>query len=505
MTTTVTTVKGEAQRSDGASGAPAAYAGLDLQYVGGKWRAGRSGKPIDDLNPWTGDTLLTIHGANADDVDEAYRAAAAAQAGWAALPYPERSAVLLRVASLLAERRDEIEDWIVRESGGTRIKAQQEWQLVKSGTLEAASYPSRISGQILPSTIAGMESRVYRQPVGVAGIISPWNFPFQLANRSIAPALACGNAIVVKPASDTPVTGGTLLAKLYEEAGLPPGVFNVVMGAGSDIGDAIVTHPVPRVISFTGSTPVGQHIGELCGKHVKRVCLELGGNAPLVILDDANLDQAVPAAVTGKFMHQGQICMAINRILVDRAVYDEFVERFVEKVRGLAVGEVDDPHCAIGPIINNKQLDSIREKVAKIKAAGARVVLDAEPRGLVLPPIILADVNNADAQEELFGPVALIIPFSGDDEGLQLANDVPYGLSSAVFSGDLERATRFAMRMEAGMTHVNDITVNDEPNTAFGGEKESGLGRFGGQWAIEEFTTDHWVSVQHTPRAYPFG
>jgi aldehyde dehydrogenase (NAD+) len=349
-----------------------------------------------------------------------------------------------------------------------------------------------------------MESRVYRQPVGVAGIISPWNFPFQLANRSIAPALACGNGIVVKPATDTPVTGATLLAKLYEEAGLPPGLFNVVLGAGSDIGDAIVEHPVPRVISFTGSTPVGEHIGELCGKHVKRVCLELGGNSPLVVLDDADLDQAVAAAVTGKFMHQGQICMAINRILVDRKIYAAFIERFAEKTRALSVGNADDPSCAIGPIINRRQLDSILEKVEKIKAAGARVILDAQPRDLVLPPIILADVENADAQEELFGPVALIIPFSGDDEGLRLANDVPFGLSSAVFSSDLERATRFALRVEAGMTHVNDITVNDEPNTAFGGEKTSGIGRFGGVWAIEEFTTDHWVSVQHTPRAYRF-
>lgn len=502
--TMATTEPSEPLKQGQASRAKAPYGELNLQYIAGKWRPGRSDKSVDDKNPWTGETLLTVRGANADDVDDAYRAAAAAQTAWAALPYPERSAVLLRVATLLGERHDEIQDWILRESGGTQIKARLEWQLVKSGTLEAATYPGRITGTILPSMIMGMESRVYRQPVGVAGIISPWNFPFQLANRSIAPALACGNGVVVKPATDTPVTGATLLAKLYEEAGLPPGLFNVILGMGSDIGDAIVEHPVPRVISFTGSTPVGEHIGELCGKHVKRVCLELGGNAPLVVLDDADLDQAVAAAVTGKFMHQGQICMAINRILVDRKIYAAFIERFAEKARALSVGNADDPSCAIGPIINRRQLDSILEKVEKIKATGARVILDAQPRDLVLPPIILADVENADAQEELFGPVALIIPFSGDDEGLRLANDVPFGLSSAVFSRDLERATRFALRVEAGMTHVNDITVNDEPNTAFGGEKTSGIGRFGGVWAIEEFTTDHWVSVQHIPRAYPF-
>jgi acyl-CoA reductase-like NAD-dependent aldehyde dehydrogenase len=495
-TTSVQTIRGET--------APRGFEDLGLQAIGGKWSAGSSTEIIDDLDPWTGELLLRTQSANADDVDDAYRAAKEAQPAWAARPYPERSAVLLRVAQLLDERKAEIVEWIVRESGGTHIKAALEWQLVHAGTLEAASYPGRIAGQILPSGIPGKESRVYREPAGIVGIISPWNFPFQLANRSIAPALACGNAIVVKPASDTPVTGGTLLAKLYEEAGLPKGVFNVIIGAGSAIGDALVGHPIPRVISFTGSTPVGAHIAELCGKHVKRTCLELGGNAPFVVLADADVDAAVDAAIAGKFMHQGQICMAINRILVDREIYEAFAERFTARARALKVGGRDDAATAIGPIINRLQLDTILEKVETIKRAGARVLLDGKADGLLLSPVVLADVRNEDAQEELFGPVALLIPFSGDREGLRLANDVPFGLSSAVFGRDLERATQFARRMEAGMTHVNDITVNDEPNTAFGGEKTSGIGRFGGTWAIEEFTTDHWVSVQHTRRTYPF-
>jgi aldehyde dehydrogenase (NAD+) len=484
--------------------APRPYEDLGRQFIGGVWRDGSGEQTLDDRDPWTGETLLRSRSANADDVDAAYRAAKEAQPAWAALPYPQRSAILLRVAQILDERKAEIVDWIVRESGGTHIKAELEWQLVRAGTLEAASYPGRIAGQILPSSVPGMESRVYRKPAGVVGIISPWNFPFQLANRSIAPALACGNAIVVKPATDTPVTGATLLAAIYAEAGLPAGVFNAVIGAGSDIGDAIVAHPIPRVISFTGSTPVGAHIGELCGKHVKRTCLELGGNAPFVVLADADVDRAVQAAVVGKFMHQGQICMAINRILIDRSIYDTFVERFVAKVRTLKVGGRDDAGTVIGPIINRKQLDSIRAKVAKIQAAGARTLLDGGADDLVLHPIVLADVNNDDAQEELFGPVALLIPFDGDDEGLRLANDVEFGLTSAVFGGDIERATQFGRRIDAGMTHINDISVNDETNTAFGGEKASGIGRFGGTWAIEEFTTDHWVSVQHTPRDYPF-
>jgi len=497
MTTTVReSIRGET--------APRRYEELGMQFIAGRWREG-SGKPtLENRDPWTGELLFESRSANAADVDEAYRAAKAAQPAWAARPYPERSAVLLRAAQILVERKAEIVEWIVRESGGTQIKAGLEWQLVHGGILEAASYPGRIFGQILPSATPGMESRVYREPVGVVGIISPWNFPFQLANRSIAPALACGNGIVVKPASDTPATGATLLAKIYEEAGVPAGLFNVVIGAGSEIGDAIVEHPIPRVISFTGSTPVGAHIGELCGKHVKRTCLELGGNAPFVVLADADIDRAVAAAVTGKFMHQGQICMAINRILVDRSIYQTFLERFTQKVRSLKVGDRNAPDTAIGPIINRHQLDSILEKVVKLKAAGARTVLEGKTQGLVLDPIVLADVRNADAQEELFGPVALLIPFDGDEEGLALANDVTYGLSSAVFGRDIDRATQFARRIEAGMTHVNDITVNDEPNTAFGGEKASGIGRFGGTWAIEEFTTDHWISVQHAQRSYPF-
>jgi aldehyde dehydrogenase (NAD+) len=320
MTTTIPSVRGET--------APKRYDGLGRQFIGGVWRDGNGERTLEDRDPWSGDLILESRSANAADVDAAYQAAKAAQPAWAALPYPQRSAVLMRAAEILVERKAEIVEWIVRESGGTQIKAGLEWELVHGGTLEAASYPGRIHGQILPSSIPGMESRVYREPVGVVGIISPWNFPFQLANRSIAPALACGNGIVVKPATDTPVTGATLLAKIYEEAGVPAGVFNVVIGAGSEIGDAIVEHPIPRVISFTGSTPVGTHIGEMCGKHVKRTCLELGGNAPFVVLADADIDHAVAAAVTGKFMHQGQICMAINRILIDRAIYDTFVERF---------------------------------------------------------------------------------------------------------------------------------------------------------------------------------
>ncbi|HZO95704.1 MAG TPA: aldehyde dehydrogenase family protein [Candidatus Baltobacteraceae bacterium] len=496
-TSTTPTISGDT------ASAPAPYERIERQFIGGEWREGSGEKTLDDVDPYTGRTLFSVRSASADDVDAAYRAAREAQPAWTAMLPQERSAIVARAATILDARKAEVVDWLIREAGSARVKAELEVQLVRAGMLEAATYPARIEGRILPTGIPGKEGRVYRSPVGVVCVISPWNFPLQLTNRSVAPALACGNAVVVKPATDTPVTGGTLLAKIYEEAGVPKGVYNVVVGSGSEIGDAVVEHPIPRVVSFTGSTPVGQHIGELCGKHVKRVCLELGGNAPFVVLADADVERAVDAAVFGKFMHQGQICMAINRIVVDRAVYDEFLERFVERVRALRVGDPNDARTAIGPIVNDQQLKSVLENVEKVKASGARVALEGRAEGRVLSPIVLADVRNENAQEELFGPVALVIPVDGDEEALRVANDVPYGLSSSVFTRDLERGVRFAQRMEAGMTHVNDAPVNDEPNNPFGGEKESGIGRFGGEWAIREFTTDHWITLQHEPRRYP--
>ena len=261
-------------------------------------------------------------------------------------------------------RREEIVAWLIHESGGTRIKANLEWKAVHGVLLEAATLPYLVEGRILPADIPGKESRMYRKPVGVVGVISPWNWPLQLTVRSTAPALAVGNAVVVKPASDTPITGGLLLAKIFEEAGLPPGVFSVIVGAGSEIGDAFVTHPTPRVISFTGSTPVGRNIAKLSAESsvLKRLELELGGNGPFVVLQDAELEQAVEAAVFGKFLHQGQTCMSINRFIVDERIHDEFLERLANRVRQLKVGD-QLPLIPVGPVINESQLNGLRSKI----------------------------------------------------------------------------------------------------------------------------------------------
>ena len=484
------------------------YDGFDVMLVNGTWRRGRADEAAEDRDPYTGEMLVRIPLADERDLDDAFRAAAAAQPAWIRTLPGERAAILRRVASIMEERRDEIVDWLIRESGSTRIKADVEWEYAHRVTLEAATFPSRVEGPIAPTDVPGKESRVHRMPVGVVGMISPWNFPFHLSSRSIAPALALGNAVVIKPATDTPVTGGLLLGKIYEEAGLPAGVLNVLIAHGTAIGDAFLRHPVPRVISFTGSTEVGRRIMALAAESpvLKRVVLELGGNSPCVVLHDADLDLAVDIAVFGKFLHQGQICMAINRLVVDARVHDEFVDRFTDRVRRLPIGNPANDDTVIGPVINARQLQQLREHIERARREGARQVVGGEPQGLVLPPHVFVGATNAMsiARDELFGPVVSIIQVRGDDEALAVANDTSYGLSSAVVTRDVERGHRFALRLQAGMTHVNDSPVNDLPNCPFGGEKNSGLGRYNGEWSIEEFTTVHWVSVQHTPLRYPF-
>lgn len=478
------------------------------QYIAGQWRPGRAGTTLADLNPYNQTLLTEIAEASRDDLDAAYRSAAEAQRGWERLLPGERAAVMYRAVEIIDRRHAEIVNWLIAESGSTRMKAEMEWGAVRACTLAAAAMPARVTGRILPIDIPGKESRVYRRPLGVVAVISPWNFPMHLSNRTIAPALAVGNGVVVKPAEDTPVTGGLLLASIYEEAGLPPGLLNIVVGEVSEIGDAFTLHPTPKFVSFTGSTRVGRHIGELAmtGPTLKRVGLELGGNAPCVVLDDADLDRAVSGAIVGRFLHQGQICMSTNRIIVEAGLYDRFAEAFVERARILKVGDPNEPDTVIGPLINEKQFKAAMSHIEKARAAGTRQVLGEAPSGRVLPPQVFVGVSNDSelAQSELFSPIAPLIRATDDADALRMANATEFGLSSAVFTENAARGLRVAQGIEAGMTHINDISPSDDPNTMFGGEKNSGLGRFNSDWIIQELTTDHWISVQHERRSYPF-
>ncbi len=484
---------------------PYTFAG---QYIDGVWRPGRSEMVMKDRDPYTGEIIYETIGADKSDVVDAYKAAAAAQKNWAATLPREKAAVFRRAANIMEERKEEILTWIIRESGSTRIKADVEWHLVHSVMEDTVSYPYRVEGKIMPCDGEGAESRVYRQPIGVIGVISPWNVPMMLSNRSVAPALAVGNAVVLKPAAETMITGGMLLGRIYEEAGLPPGVLNVVVGPSSEIGEEFVTNPTAGFISFTGSTAVGRQISRLCSsaRLIKAVALELGGSSPLVVLDDANIDEAVGAAILGRFLHQGQICMATNRIIVDEKVYEEFMERFIPRVKALKCGDPNAPDTVVGPIINHDQLRTLLEQIETARVEGAKLVVGGEPKGQVLPPHVFTEVKTdmKIAQEELFGPIVTVFKVKGDEEALRVANATDFGLSSSVFTRDEARGLRFALGIEAGMTHINDITVSDYPNNPFGGEKNSGIGRFNGDWVIEEFTRDHWVTVQRTPKSYPF-
>ncbi|MBU3845746.1 MAG: aldehyde dehydrogenase family protein [Candidatus Acinetobacter avistercoris] len=483
------------------------YSLLNQQYINGRWREGSSSRQAENINPYTQKVLNSFQLASQQDVDTAYQSAKAAQSAWEKTAPSEKQALIKKLESIVQIRSEEIIDWIIQESGSTRIKATIELGAALGIIKEAETFPLRVNGEILPTSVPDQQSRIYRKALGVIGVISPWNFPFHLSMRSVITALAVGNTVVLKPASDTPVTGGTLLAKLFEEAGFPEGVLNVVVGAGSEIGDFFVEHAVPSLISFTGSTEIGKRVGQLAvgGKHIKRIALELGGNAPMVVLDDADLPYAVDLTVMGRFLHQGQICMSTNRVIVDAKVYDEFVDLLIKKVQTLAVGDPDIMGTLIGPIINSNQIKNIERIIEQAKASGAKLVLCGETQGNIIPPHVFVDVNpqSSLAREESFGPILPVIKARDEAHALELANDTEYGLSSAVCTTNHERGVQFALGIDAGMTHINDITVDDQPNAPFGGEKNSGLGRFNGHWIIDEFTRTHWVTVQTKPKAYP--
>ncbi len=472
---------------------------VNSQFIAGQWRQGRSARTNTVTNPFDDSVIASFAQASVEDLDEAYRAAAEVQIGWENTAPSERQKVMLKAAQILEDRREEIVQWLVVESGSTVLKANIEVSLAAGITLESASFPARSHGKIFDSNTPNREMRVYRKPIGVVGVISPWNFPLHLSQRSVAPALALGNAVVIKPASDTPITGGLILARIFEEAGLPAGVLSVVAGAGSEIGDDFVAHEVPGLISFTGSTPVGQNVGRIAtgGQHLKHVALELGGNAPLVVLDDADLDAAVEAAVVGSFLHSGQICMAVNRIIVQAPVYDEFLDRFTAAARAVPAGDPTTEGTVIGPVVNDSQLKTITDKIARAKSEGARAVVAGEVEGRVVPAHVFADVtpDMEIAREEIFGPLVAVLSADDEAHALELANDHAFGLSSSVFTQDLDRGVRFGHGVKAGMTFVNEMPIQDESHVAFGGERNSGLGRFNGDWAIDEFTTNHTIGI----------
>jgi|CXWL01.1.fsa_nt_gi benzaldehyde dehydrogenase (NAD) len=470
----------------------------------GRWQMSKGGSR-EVIEPATGQVLTEVGVADAEDVAEAAKAAAAAQVEWANVPADQRAAVLRRAAQFLEAHSESMRTWIVRETGSIPPKADFELHMVTGILIEAAAIATQPPGMMLPSGPKRM-SFARRVPHGVIGVISPFNAPLILSARAVAPALALGNAVVLKPDPNTPVTGGFMLARLFEAAGLPAGLLQVLPGDAA-VGEAMITDPNIAMISFTGSTAAGKRVGELASRHLKRVTLELGGKNSTIVLDDADLDVAASSAAWGAYLHQGQICMATGTVLAQRKIARDLTERLVAKAKHLPVGDPSAGPCALGPIINARQIERIDGIVKDAVAKGAVLRAGGTYDKLFYSPTVLENVTPAMRvyTEEVFGPVLSVTPFDTDDEAIALNNATEYGLSTGVITQSVERAMNFTARLKTGIIHINDQTVADEPWVPFGGRGASGNGgRHGGIANWEEFTQWQWVTIQDRATPYPF-
>ncbi len=474
-------------------------------FVNGQWSDTASN--FDVINPADQTVFARAANAGLDETRAAIEAAAAAQADWADLPYTERAKFMWRTADIVEKRQQEIAGALVAESGSWIGKAMFECSSVSTIFRAAAAAAYQVTGDILPSE-HGKISMAIRKPLGVISVISPWNFPMLLSARGIAIALAVGNTVVLKPSEETPVTGGVLLAECLEEAGIPAGVINMVTCSRENViavGDELVSNTNVKAISFTGSTAVGRQIGARAGGLLKKVTLELGGKDVIIVMDDADMTLAVNATTFGCFMHQGQICMSAERLIVHEDVAEEFTERLVSNVKTLGVGDPREMGNVIGPIINEKQLQNIHGQVEDAIAKGATIETGGSYHGLYYEPTVISGVT-ADMKvfsEETFGPVAPIITVANENEAVAIANDSNYGLSAGIITADEERGMEIAKRLETGMAHVNDSPVNDEQNAPFGGAKDSGMGRHNGKASIEACTEVRWLTIEKGGRHYP--
>ncbi|MER5400258.1 benzaldehyde dehydrogenase [Streptomyces sp. NPDC002599] len=464
-----------------------------------------SGDEHTVTEPATGESLGAVTLAGAEDVATAARTARAAQTEWARAPHFVRAAVLRRAGDLFAAHADELRDWIVRESGSIPGKADFELHVAAQECYEAAALASRPTGQVLPSEVPRL-SYTRRVPAGVVGVIAPFNAPLILSIRSVAPALALGNGVVLKPDPRTAVCGGLALGAVFAEAGLPDGLLQVLPG-GPEAGRALVTDPLIPVISFTGSTAAGRAVGEAAGRHLKRAHLELGGNSALVVLADADIEAVISTAAWGSFFHQGQICMTTGRHLVHASLYEEYVERLAAKADSLAVGDPHREQVHLGPIIDDAQLAKIHGLVESSTANGAKLAAGGTHDRLFYRPTVLAGVDDTTPAyaEEVFGPVAPVRSFTTLEEAAALASAGPYGLSLGIVTRDTARGLDLAERIPTGIAHINDQTVNDEAVAPFGGTAASGTGaRFGGEANLDAFTDLRWTTVRGDVAGYPF-
>src|SRR5215218_3109960 len=476
-------------------------------HIGGQWTEAEGGKTFEDTDPFTGDVVANVPAGTRADAQRAVEAAASAFPAWSQTPPAERQRIFLKAADLLESRQEDVAFWLTRETGSTFGFAMFQLQFVPGLLRQAAALGYMPMGEVIPSD-TGAFAMGLRRPVGVVGAIAPWNAALILSARSIAAPLALGNTVVLKPSELSPYVGGLIWAEIFSEAGLPEGVLNIVThapGEAGPIAEEFAEHPAVRVINFTGSTENGRGLAEAAGRNLKRVVLELGGHNPLIVLGDADLDYAVDAAAFGAFLHQGQICMSTRRIIVERPIAEQFSAKLAEKTKGLKAGDPTEQDTIIGPLITGSALETVKGRVEEAVEKGAKVLAGGDAVGPAYQATLLTDVpEDAEfAKIETFGPVAAIEVADSADEAVERANATSYGLASGIITSDVDKGLALAQRIEAGIVHVNDQPIGDEPQMPFGGVKDSGWGRFGGTAAIAEFTELHWVTVGK-PHPFPF-
>ena len=474
--------------------------------IGGKSCPARDGRTFERCNPVTGEVVSRVAAATLEDADAAVAAAQAAFPAWAALAPNERRTRLLAAAELMQARAPEFFA-AAGETGATANWYGFNVKLAAGILREAASMTTQINGEVIPSDVPGSFAMALRQPCGVILGIAPWNAPVILATSALAMPLACGNTVVLKASELSPAVH-RLIGQVLQDAGLGDGVVNVISNAPADapaIVERLIANPAVRRVNFTGSTHVGRIVAELAARHLKPALLELGGKAPFLVLDDADLDAAVEAAAFGAYFNQGQICMSTERLIVDSKVADTFVAKLAAKVATLRAGNPEAGDSVLGSLVDASAGVRIKALIDDAVSKGARLVVGGQVEGSIMQPALLDGVTPDMRlyREESFGPVAIMLRGDGDEALLQLANDSEFGLSAAIFSRDTGRALALAQRVESGICHINGPTVHDEAQMPFGGVKASGYGSFGGKASIEQFTQLRWVTLQNGPRHYP--
>ncbi|MFI9380746.1 aldehyde dehydrogenase family protein [Kutzneria sp. NPDC052558] len=479
-------------------------------FIGGKDVPALSRHTTEDRNPYTGEVYAVVAAGGPEDITRAVDAAHEAFPAWAATRPAQRRRILLDAADILESKADEAARLMAEEVGEVAVFARFNVTLAANILRDAAAAVTQPQGEVLATDTEGQLSLALREPLGVVAAFSPWNAPLILGVRAFAVPIAVGNTVVLKPSEEAPIACGLFLADIMAEAGLPAGVLNVVTNAAADAAEVartLIADKRVRTVNFTGSTNVGRIIGGIAAEHIKPAVLELGGKNALLVLDDADLDYAVNAATFGSFNNAGQICLSTDRILVHRSIAEEFTAKLAAKVAALPHGDPIDPATIVGPLVNAKAAARVSTLVHEAVAAGATVRTGGhQPAGARLAPTVLADVTPAMRifTEEIFGPAVVVLTVDDDEQAIAIANDTEYGLTAGIITQNAARGLAIARRLQTGIVHVNDQTVDDEPQAPFGGVKSSGYGKFGGRWGVDAFTETRWLTLAGHHTVFPY-